>query len=171
MEATVDSDSIKVKTVILISAATDGLVVFWNITPLLEQFIYSYNISSSNDLELDGNPGATIVSVPISSLLILSVRTHQSGVNDLSLVTLNTDTSHFTFLLASVGDDNALTLSHCAVVSSNHMISMSLLRQASVLDAHYSSITGTMIPSFLVQISSLFLYLRCTVYFRDLSVN
>ena len=156
MEATVGSDSIKVKTVILISAATDGLVVFWNITPLLEQFIYSYNISS-NDLELDSNPPvATIVSEPISSLLILSVRTHQSGVNDLSLVTLNTDTNHFTFLLASVGDDNALTLSHCAVVSSNHMISMSLLRQASVLNAHYTTITGTTIPSFLVRISSLF---------------
>ena len=145
MEATVGGEGIKLKTVILSSAATDGLVVFWNITPLLALFIY--NIPPSNDLELDGNPGTTIIAEPISSSLILSVRAHQSGVNDLSLVTLNTDTNRLSFLLASVGDDNALTISHCTVVSSSHMISMSLLRQTNVLNAHYSTITGTMMPS------------------------
>ena len=154
MEATVGGEAIKVKTVILSSAATDGLVVFWNITPLLRHFICSYNLPSSNDLELDGNPGTTIIAEPISSSIILSVRTHQSGVNDLSLVTLNTDTNHLSFLLASVGDDSALTISHCTVVSSSsHVISMSLLRQANVLNAHHSAITGLMIPSSLDCIS------------------
>ena len=115
--------------------------------------------SDQEESREDGNPsklkGTSILdsdSVPISQDLgeesilfkpLMSLKTHQSGINDLSLVVIPVSHRSSLLMVASVGDDNALVLTQCNVTSlSTGQSCLKITGKATVLDAHHSTITG-----------------------------
>ena len=74
---------------------------------------------------------------------LMSLKTHQSGINDLSLVVIPVSHKSSLLMVASVGDDNALILTQCNVTSlSTGQSCLKITGKVTVLDAHHSTITG-----------------------------
>nr|XP_033781977.1 WD repeat-containing protein 6 [Geotrypetes seraphini] len=139
------------RTVFLCSAATDGSIAFWDITPTVD--------FAENTLELlDGEVQPQNLDIPA-----LIVRAHQSGINSLHVE----KTSEGHYLVASGGDDNSI---HVCVISTemtpgnpasseqyrqNCGSCIRLLKKFVVLSAHAAPITGLRIlrPELLVSAS------------------
>jgi hypothetical protein len=113
---------------VLVSAATDGCIAFWNLSTLLTNWL---TIKTPTDVDDKCSHGVTLH----EHLLMLSISVHQSGVNDVSVIVLNDSLIG----VASVGDDNALVICLCRVSHDGHM---TLIEQVKSADAHHSSITG-----------------------------
>ena len=75
-------------------------------------------------------------------------KAHQSGINDISLLnTLLSDNSSSSLLtIASVGDDNALVVNQCTVISNSDLglngLVIKPVERVLVSSAHHSAITG-----------------------------
>ncbi|XP_064098237.1 tRNA (34-2'-O)-methyltransferase regulator WDR6-like [Macrobrachium nipponense] len=85
---------------ILVSGATDGFLVFWNIQPILD-----YIANKSDDYD-DCHP------VPEMSK-VDSIKAHQSGINSIAITSemnLSGDFNPYSLIIASGGDDNKIAL-------------------------------------------------------------
>ena len=120
------------RTAILMSAATDGLVVFWDLMLLLN------SLTKEKTSAEQPEPDLKMLKKP-EPVIMLSINVHQSGVNDISTCILDSDSFPNSLLLASVGDDNCLTVTLCLLSHDHHM---TLAKQIKLVDAHHSAITS-----------------------------
>lgn len=129
----------------LCSTATDGQVSIWNLNGILHRWMLYHS-------SLPTQVGVDKLAEPVCV-----IRAHQSGINAISVHTVG-ELQVFNYmncvmnfplpedgrshLIASVGDDNALTVSEVAIVSSEGSLVINLITKCSVRSAHSSSITG-----------------------------
>ena len=147
-------------TALLCTAATDGQLAFWDVTPSL------LARSQDTDPAVIGEEPGTLRSEVMKdskasarkevvspggakSALLCSVEAHQSGVNDVAIRT-TTGAGEYELLVASVGDDSALVITILHVLLDCHGSSsrnytppkLSVAEQLHEPGAHHSSITG-----------------------------
>ena len=127
---------------LLCTAATDGQIAFWDITPTLLAWMTSCLEDGSAE------PGSVMLSEHVTSVLVHTVTVHQSGVNDLAITTNRTLNGHHELTVASVGDDSALVITRLAVTFNESLEgsycppSVCLVGLAHKYSAHHSSISG-----------------------------
>ncbi|KAM4722757.1 tRNA (34-2'-O)-methyltransferase regulator WDR6 [Rhinophrynus dorsalis] len=114
---------------VLCSAATDGRIVFWDITSIIDQAHKALEEDQSDLLPLDlGDPCFTISA-------------HQCGINSLSI----RETKEGHHLVATGGDDNSIHICHVAVDHTCGLVQetrIQLLQVFSAPSAHAAHVTG-----------------------------
>lgn len=71
---------------------------------------------------------------------------HQSGINDIAILTTPISDSCCTVSIASVGDDNAVMIHNIIIeLLTSNITSVRVLNKVGVANAHHSPITGTCI--------------------------
>lgn len=119
---------------ILCSTSTDGHVAVWSIQPFLSDWIQRHVPPP-----LLAEQSSQAPAPPMANFKI-----HQSGINDLAI---QTDATHLegvsVHALASVGDDNALALTHLTVSTEcGGIVSVRQDNKHAHFMAHSSAITG-----------------------------
>ena len=129
--------------VLLCSAATDGVIALWGD---LGELLLGRAQRGSEDSHLEDPTGAEIGQGKSDCFAspLLSFRAHQSGVNDIAMmVKPGANNRGSELVLASVGDDNALTVSTLLVkYGRDGAEQVVLLGKSSAIHAHHSAITG-----------------------------
>lgn len=137
-ESTLDYLCTSWRRPLLCCAATDGHVTIWDLGPLLLE----YHNHPASDVHPNPNPPVRL-------------QIHQSGINDMAVKEYSpcsslSSSSSSSYLLASVGDDNALVIT-CFMVESrpqhDHSLAVSVVWQLVEHAAHSSSITGKIVKS------------------------
>ena len=116
---------------ILCTCATDGDIALWNL-----QSVITKENRCHGDL-IDSKE-------PLEPLHVIK-GAHQSGINDIAIMTTPTNGHASLLAIASVGEDNALAVHNCLVESVSDRggyVTCTVLGRAVVSDAHYSIITG-----------------------------
>eukprot|EP00062_Callorhinchus_milii_P006138 gi/632946816/ref/XP_007888745.1/ PREDICTED: WD repeat-containing protein 6 [Callorhinchus milii] len=126
-------------SVFLCSAATDGRIVFWDLTHTIERARREQSICDK--VHQPWELGAPC----------FALKSHQCGINSLQVRAVGGER----YLVASGGDDNALhvsvisvgTPSRCPEPGQRDQASVRLIRQLRVADAHSAHVTGVRILS------------------------
>lgn len=122
---------------IVLSAATDGVVAFWDMTAICRNYAYQ------TDCETSVNGGVKEVSAfEFQPFFTLSL--HQNGINGLSIHPI----SETEYILATGGDDNALHVVSITMVTDD-LQQMIIIenKRGSQMNAHATQITGVWLIS------------------------
>ncbi|XP_068226019.1 tRNA (34-2'-O)-methyltransferase regulator WDR6 [Palaemon carinicauda] len=114
---------------ILVSAATDGLLVFWNVQLILD------HLANNSDDYGDSQP------VPRVSK-IASIKAHQSGINSIAITSKSGGFHPDHFIIASGGDDNKIALWKITGHLSNDKIFSISTSHVCDVYGHASQVTG-----------------------------
>ena len=150
-------------TALLCTAATDGQLAFWDVTPALLAWVRArsqdadsavvdgeQNIIRSAFVDPKASARKEVLSSSKMSVFLCSVRAHQSGVNDVAIKSTVTGVGKHELLVASVGDDGALVITRLEVMLGHHgsfdmnysSPKLCVAMQLHEPGAHHSSITG-----------------------------
>lgn len=112
--------------VLLISAATDGQLVLWDMSSLLEHWFHTQSSEEPALCSQFLNP-------------LTSINVHQSGINDFAVCINKLSSTENILLVASIGDDTAVSLTQFCVSFDGQL---TVMKQATLPNAHYSAGIG-----------------------------
>lgn len=126
---------------LLCTAATDGQIAIWDVTPHLLSLVRTQVCESDSTETADP---VCKKSVPV---LLHSVMAHQSGINDFAITTTQTGAGEHELLVVSVGDDSTLSVMKLFICLQSGNKRACLLNNFQLLNAHDSCISGTIFTS------------------------
>ena len=127
-----------IKTVILCSSATDGFIILWSLSDIIRNWLVHGKVSKMPSYASKENESSNAASEEHIVQPLLSIKAHQSGINSLSTVTVS-EGGAFIALIASCGDDGALSVARCSIA---HDGSVKVMSQTHEPNAHHSAVTG-----------------------------